>query len=87
MKRDVGYEGFCGRQEQCRVIGQKVNGEHVEHRWNHLTFILPLYPCGQRSSFVLSPFKHTVLELFLAPWLPGYLIMIAGNGLTQNLCL
>ena len=48
MKRDVGYEGFCGRQEQCRVIGQKVNGEHVEHRWNHLTFILPLYPCGQR---------------------------------------
>ena len=39
------------------------------------------------SSFVLSPFKHTALELFLAPWLNGYLMMIAGNGLTQNLCL
>ena len=42
---------------------------------------------GKGSSFVHWPFTHTALGLFLSSWLPGYLKMIAGNGLTQNLCL
>ena len=39
------------------------------------------------SYFILSALKHTALKLFCLPWLPAYLMMIAGNGLTQNLCL
>ena len=63
----------------------------MENVWSIGGTILPSHylciPVDKGSSFVLSPFKHTVLELYLAPWLPGYLIMIAGNGLTQNPCL
>ena len=63
----------------------------MENVWSIGGIILPShYLCisvDKGSSFVLSPFKHTALELFLAPWLNGYLMMIAGNGLTQNLCL
>ena len=44
-------KGFCGRQGQCRGLGQKINGEHGEHRWNNLTFTLPLFLCGQRVLF------------------------------------
>ena len=33
------------------VLGSKVNGESGEHRWNHLTFTLPLYLRGQRVFF------------------------------------
>jgi len=32
-------------------LGNKVNGELGEHRWNHLTSTLPLYFCGQRVFF------------------------------------
>ena len=32
-------------------FGNKVNGERGERRWNHLTFTLPLYLCGQRVFF------------------------------------
>ena len=63
----------------------------MENVWSIGGTILPSHylciPLDKGSFFVLSPFKHTALELFLAPWLPCYLIMIAGNGLTQNLCL
>ena len=33
------------------ILGRKVNGERGERRWNHLTFTLPLYLCGQRVFF------------------------------------
>ena len=33
------------------VLGSKVNGERGQHRWNHHTFTLPLYLCGQRVFF------------------------------------
>ena len=33
------------------ILGRKVNGECGERRWNHLTFTLPLYLCGQRVFF------------------------------------
>ena len=64
---------FVAGKGSVEVLGSKVNGERGEHRWNHLTFTLPLYLFGQ--SVFLRPFtlKHTVLELFLptmASWLP-----------------
>ena len=48
------------------VLGSQVKGERGEHRWNHLTFTLPLYLCGQRVFFRPLTLKHTALELFLA---------------------
>ena len=63
----------------------------MENVWSIDGIILPShYLCisvGKGSSFVHWPFTHTALGLFLSSWLPGYLKMIAGNGLTQNLCL
>ena len=63
----------------------------MENVWSIDGIILPShYLCisvGKGSSFVLSPFTHTALELLLASWLPGYLKMIAGNGLTESLPL
>ena len=50
-EKGCGLMRAFGRQGQCTVFGQKVNGERVEHRWNHLTFTLPLYPFGQRVFF------------------------------------
>ena len=50
------------------VLGSKVNGERGEHRWNHLTFTLPLYLCGQRVFF--RPFT---LEVHLIESLLGCL--------------
>ena len=57
---------FVSGKGSGEVLGTKVKGECGEHRWNHLTFTLPLYLCGQRVFFILSPLKHTTLELFLA---------------------
>ena len=37
------HEGFCARQGWVEVWGSKVNGEHGELSWNHLTFTLPRY--------------------------------------------
>ena len=78
---------FLAGKGTVEFLGSKVNGGRVEHRWNHLHSHYLCIPVDKGSSFVLSPFKHTALELFLAPWLPGYLKMITGNGLTQNLGL
>ena len=78
---------FVAGKGSVEVLGSK----SMENMWSIGGIILPShYLCisvDKGSSFVLSPFKHTALELFLAPWLNGYLMMIAGNGLTQNLCL
>ena len=55
------------------VLGGKVNGECGEHRWNQLTFTVPLYLCLQRVFFHPFTLKKTALELFLtavASWLP-----------------
>ena len=42
---------FVAGKGSVEVLGSKVNGECGEHRWNHLTFTLPLYLCGQRAFF------------------------------------
>jgi len=42
---------FVAGKGSVEVLGSKVNGESGEHRWNHLTFTLPLYLCGQRVFF------------------------------------
>ena len=42
---------FVAGKGSVEVLGSKVNGERGEHRWNHLTFTLPLYLCGQRVFF------------------------------------
>ena len=34
---------FVAGKGSVEVLGSKVNGERGEHRWNHLTFTLPLY--------------------------------------------
>ena len=59
-------KGFCGSQGQCRGLGQQINGERGEHRWNHLIFILPLFSVDKGFAFVLPPLKCTALEVFLA---------------------
>ena len=45
---------FVAGKGSVEVLGSKVKGERGEHRWNHLTFTLPLYLCVQRHFF--SPF-------------------------------
>ena len=45
MKRDVGIRAFVSGKGSVEVLGTKVKGECGEHRWNHLTFTLPLYLC------------------------------------------
>ena len=42
---------FVAGKGSVEVLGSKVNGERGEHRWNILTFTLPLYLCGQRLFF------------------------------------
>ena len=42
---------FVAGKGSVAVLGGKVNGEYSECRWNHLTFTLPLYLCGQRVFF------------------------------------
>ena len=43
------------------ILGRKVNGERGERRWNHLTFTLPLYLCGQRVFFrPFTPEAHHI---------------------------
>ena len=66
-------EGFGAGKGSLEVLGNKVNGECGEHKWNHLIFTLPLFSVDKGFSFVLSPLKHSPLELFLAAvasWLP-----------------
>ena len=59
-------EGFGAGKGSLEVLGNKVNGERGEHRWNHLIFILPLFSVDKGFAFVLSPLKYTALEVFLA---------------------
>ena len=42
---------FVSSKGCVEVLGSNVNGERGEHRWNHLTFTLPLYLRGQRVFF------------------------------------
>ena len=78
---------FVAGKGSVEVLGSKVNGERGEHRWNHLTFTLPLYLCtnGLLSSF--QPWSTLHWNSSWLPWLQGYLMIIAWKGLTQNLCL
>ena len=64
---------FVAGKGSVEFLGSKVNGERVEHRWNHLTFTLPLYLCGQRVFFCpLALYAHCIgtLLVFVASWLP-----------------
>ena len=80
---------FVAGKGSVEVLGSKVNGERGEHRWNHLTFTLPLYLCWQRVFF--RPFileaNRTATLLGCRGLLVTLLMMIAWSGLTQNLCL
>ena len=56
---------FVAGKGSVEVLGSKVNGEHGENRWNHLTFTLPLYLWGQTVFF--RPFTleaHCIGTLF-----------------------
>ena len=59
---------FVAGKGSEEVFGSKVNGESGEHRWNYVTFTLPLYLCGQRVFF--RPFT---LEVHLIGSLLGCL--------------
>ena len=87
MKRDVGWWGLLAGKGSIEVLGSQVNGERGEHRWNHLTFTLPvsLWTKGLLSSF--HPWSTPHWKSSWLRWHPGYFMMIAWNGLTQNLCL
>jgi len=71
------------------ILGRKVNGERGERRWNHLTFTLPLYLCGQRVFFRPFTLEANRMETLLGcrVFLVTLVMMIAWSGLTQNLCL
>ena len=64
-------KAFVAGKGSVEVLGSKVNGERGEHRWNHLIFTLPLFSVDIGFSFVLSPLKHTTLELLLAAMASG----------------
>ena len=52
MKKGCGLmRAFVAGTGIVEVLGSKVNGERGQHRWNHYTFTLPLYLCGQRVFF------------------------------------
>ena len=52
---------FVAGKVSVEVLGSKVNGEHGENRWNHLTFTLPLYLRGQRVFFrPFTPEAHHI---------------------------
>ena len=66
MKKGCGLmRAFVAGTGIVEVLGSKVNGEHGENRWNHLTFTLPLYLWGQTVFF--RPFTleaHCIGTLF-----------------------
>ena len=57
---------FVAGKGGVEILGSKFNREHGEHRWNHLTFTLLLYLCGQRVFF-----RHFTLEAHLIGTLLG----------------
>ena len=81
-------EGFCGRQGQCRSLGQQSQwrkwGTYRASSYVH-TASVSLWTKGLLSSFHPCGIPHWNSSWL--PWLPGYLKMIAWNGITQNLCL
>ena len=82
-------EGFVPGKGSVEVLGSKVNGEHGEQRWSHLTFILPLYLHWQRVFFLPFIFEanHIGTLLDCCGFLVTLVMMIPWSGLTQNLCL
>ena len=64
---------FVAGKGSVQFLGSKVNGERVQHRWNHCTCTLPLYPCGQRVFFCTFTLQaHCIGTLLgsVASWLP-----------------
>ena len=67
-------EGFMPGKGSVEVLGSKVYGEHGKHRWNHLTFTLPLYLCGQRVFY--SPFTLEVHHFVTLLGLRAFLVTL-----------
>ena len=64
---------FVACKDSVEVLGSKVNGERGQHRWNHHTFTLPLYLCGQRVFFDPFTLEAHHIGIFVsarASWLP-----------------
>ena len=64
---------FVAGKGSVEVLGRNVNGERGEHRWNHLTFTLPLYLCLQRVFFDPFTLEAHHIGIFVsarASWLP-----------------
>ena len=74
MERDVGYEGFFGRQGQCRVLGQQSKwrtcGAQVEPSYLHTTSV-SLWTKGLLLSFHPLSTQH-----WNSSWLRGFLVTL-----------
>ena len=77
-------EGFCGKQGQSRGLGQPSQWRtwrvYMESSYLH-TAPVSLCKKGLHSSF--HPWSTPHWNSSWLPWLPGYLMMIAWNGLTR----
>ena len=56
---------FVAGKGSVEVLGSKVNGEHGENRWNHLTFTLPQKPSSAHIPFHEISLPTQMLYLFL----------------------
>ena len=66
---------FVAGKGTVEVLGGKVNGERGEHRWNHLTFTLPLYLCVQRVFF--RPFTLEAQRIGTLLGCRGFLVTLS----------
>ena len=80
---------FVPGRGSVEVLGSNVNGDHGEHRWNHLTFTLPLYLRWQWVFFLPFILEANCIATLLGcrGFLVTLVMMIPWSGLTQNLCL
>ena len=74
---------------RVEVLGSKINGEHGELSWSHLTFTQPLYLRWQRIFFLPFTLEANRIGTLIDchSFLVTLVMMMTRNGLTQNLCL
>ena len=65
---------FVAGKGGVEILGSKFNREYGEHRWNHLTFTLPLYLCGQRVFF--DPFTLEAHHIGTLRVCQGFLVTL-----------
>ena len=80
---------FVAGKGSVEVLGCKINGEHGELSWSHLTFTLPLYLRWQSVFFLPFTLEANRIGTLLDShgFLVTLVMMMTRNGLTQNLCL